>query len=77
MTNKVVGCYRAEGDGAYLQKWIEPATKSRLRPRTCASNRQTITQHVATAYGRITLQDLTPRQAQRVRFACLYRGSVE
>jgi integrase len=50
--------------GTFLTTWLETAAKPKLRPRTYTSYRQTITQHLVPAFGRIILQKLTPQQVQ-------------
>jgi integrase len=49
----------------FLTNWLETAAKPKLRPRTYASYRQTITQHLIPALGRTILQKLTPQQVQQ------------
>jgi integrase len=49
----------------FLTTWLDTAAKPKLRPRTYASYRQTITQHLIPAFGRTILQKLTAQQVQR------------
>ena len=49
----------------FLTSWLDVAAKPRLRPSTYTSYRQTVTQHLVPALGRIILQKLTAQQVQR------------
>ncbi len=45
----------------YLRRWLETAARPKLRPRTFASYRQTINQHLIPALGKKRLARLSPR----------------
>lgn len=53
--------------GVWLGDWIERRERERLKPRTAATYRGYITNHIIPAVGRVRLDRLTPGHVERLR----------